>query len=259
MSNEYMVSTRYPVIEQAIGNVTAEKKILTAERDALTAFLDRITEIRINQSSGLHCNLKSATNRVIAPSRPSDNLQAVRTAYRETIMNVPHYDDEYDEPLKVHLMKELNEEVARQLLEGTALTEPLYAALIGTVKQRRTSRNSLLRTLDKERDSLQSVVDSLAEIETQAHEIGDQIGTATNSAQRETFRTNLVQLEDRCEEVATTRQTTIHQRSGTDWAGVDSDSLVAYLYHDLKTTTPALSAIAQCIETIRRHHRLCLQ
>ncbi|MFC6726651.1 hypothetical protein ACFQE1_20230, partial [Halobium palmae] len=51
---------------------------------------------------------------------PDDGLREVRAAYRDTVMGMAHYDDEYGEPLATNMAAEFSEELAGAVADGTA-------------------------------------------------------------------------------------------------------------------------------------------
>ncbi|WP_456264523.1 DUF7260 family protein, partial [Aeromonas schubertii] len=53
---------------------------------------------------------------------PTDGLNDVQQAYRETVMSIAHYDEEYDEPLAQNLAFEVGEELAAAIMTHSQLT-----------------------------------------------------------------------------------------------------------------------------------------
>jgi hypothetical protein len=188
---------------------------------------------------------------MVDASQPTSNLTAVRTAYRETVMDVPHYESEYGEPLEEHLASEIDVSLACQISRGTVLTGPVLAALRGAIEETLAKRADFLAELQRERESLESVVGRLRELERRTHEIRKHLKDGIHDSVAATLDT----LEERCAELARTRQQTIHGRSANAWSGIDEESLLWYLYGGLETKTPALRAIGSCLETVRWHQR----
>jgi hypothetical protein len=218
-------------------------------------FLCRINDIYPDKYQGSHTTIQLSPHNIQDAPGPTDALRTARTAYRDSIMSVPHYDSEYGESFKRNLTAEFNQTIAICLVTGTKFTKPIQNALIRAVKQRRYSRERFDTELQKERRLLQRVIDSLSNIESRTHQIGIQSNGAANSEQSYSLRDELNQLEVRCGSLTEARQMTIHNRRNMEWAGVGSGSLVMYLYDDLPTRTPALSAIASCLKPIHRYQR----
>jgi len=246
-----MVSVTYPRIDRAMGIVEDEIDILAAESDEFQAFLRQLETISTDSFETAASDSGTAVGTMADASRPTSNLQTVRTAYRETVMAVPHYESEYGEPLEAHLASEIDVSLACQITRGTVLTGPVLAALRGAIGETLTKRADLLTELQRERESLESVVGRLTELERRTHEIGVQLEDEAHDSVAATLET----LEERCTELARDRQRTIHGRSANAWSGIDEESLLQYLYVDLETNTPALAAIGSCLETVRRHQR----
>lgn len=246
-----MVSVTYPCLDRAMDIAQTEIDILTAERDAFDDFLARLADVSTDCLDVSPTDVGTAGATLVDQSQPTTNLDAVRTAYRETVMAVPHYESEYGESFVEHLGAEVDATLANQIAHGTVLTGPVLAALKGAIDTGRTNRHDLISELQRERASLERVGSTLTEIERQTHRIGTQLPADT----KDSLEAELAALETRCADLAKSRQQTIHGRAATAWSGVDEESLLRYLYADLETETPALSAIGSCLITIRRHQR----
>ena len=257
MTGKNMSNTIYPVVLRAIDIVKNELEIITAEREALSDFRGRISVISADDGHQLDTRIGSTSQRIVDPAEPSASLQAVRAAYRDTVMDVPHYESEYNEPFEEHVSTEFSQTIANNLINGELLTAPLHSALIKAVEQRTATRDAFRKELRQERQSLELVNDSLGDIESQTHQISSQLERVTGLEQRKSLRDELRRLETECGQLADSRQATIHQRSQRDWEGIASGSLPVYLYGELETPTPALQAIGSCIESIHENLRRC--
>jgi len=252
-----MSNTIYPVLARAIEIVTNEAEIITAEREALTEFCSRVRAIATDDDPRL--GMQTTPQRLVEKPEPSESLRAVRTAYRETVMEVPHYESEYDETFEEHVTTEFSHTIANNLTDGAVLTAPLHSALIEAVEQRTATRDAFRRELRQERQSLEFVDDSLGDIESRTHQISCRLERVTAVEQRNSLRDELRRLERECGHLADNRQATIHQRSQREWEGISSGSLLVYLYDELETPTPALHAIGSCIESIHNNLHRCNQ
>lgn len=248
-----MSSATYPIIEQATDRVDSELDIIASERSAFTTFLARISDLPVNQTSEARSVSAPAVAMHIDSQRPATSIKQIRTAYRNTVMSVPHHDVEYGDTLVENLGREFNSELAERLTNGTVLTQPVYAALVTAATNRRNTRDTMQTDLRRERNSLLTTTDALEDIEIRAYDIGNEL-TGTSGSESQVQR-DLAHLEYRCADLLETRQRVIRRRSIADWNGINTGSLAAYLYDDLKTTTPALSAIGSCLTTIRTLQR----
>lgn len=245
-----MVSVTYPRIDQAVDLIDTEIEIVTDERDAFDDFLGRLADIPTDSFDAPAGHTGAAIGTLVDSSQPTTNIVAVRQAYKETVMSVPHYQTEYGESFAEHLSAEIDNTLASQIVQGTVLTGPVLDALTGAIREARTKREDFLSGLRRERESLTGIAESLSDVERRNHRLRTQIPTDCGS-----IAPRLHALETRCMELAKTRQETIHGRSASSWSGVDDESLLGYLYADLQTDTPALAAIGSCLASVRTHQQ----
>ena len=92
------------MIDRALGIVEGELETIRTEREIFTRFLDRIQDISPD-NRGLTGRSQGdlLISAPVIESR-SDGLTQVQSAYRETVMEVPHYDREYGDTLAESLM-----------------------------------------------------------------------------------------------------------------------------------------------------------
>lgn len=253
-----MVRTRQPEIERATDVVSHELRLLRREREAFTQFLGRIQTIDVLNEQP---NSSTAEGGMVLQGRKmatTNELQQVRTAYRETVMAMPHYEQEYDDTLEESLTVEFSATLANHVTNGQVLTEMLYDALLAKSEQARDQRDRFIGSLTRERDSLQNIAVRLDEIESRAAGLSEQIAEASTTRQLRRIDDSLVRLRDRCTDCANRRQETIHNRRVSALSGLDERSLNRYLYRELDTEFPALSDVTACIETIRNQRIRCL-
>jgi hypothetical protein len=119
-------------------------------------------------------------------------------------------------------------------------------------------RETLLPALERERESLQSVRNTLDDCERRGSALGANARRTTDSVRLDSIDNQLAEIEIDCESAAATRQQLLHGRSAAALSGIGGTSLVRYLYGDCLVTCPALADIVACLDTIRRHRRYCL-
>ncbi|MFB6123658.1 MAG: hypothetical protein ABEJ78_09395 [Haloferacaceae archaeon] len=254
-----MIETRQPRIEAALDAVETERRILATEKRAFESFRSRLSAL---DSTVRTANASLATAggpSTVSDAGADDALRRVRTAYRETVMDVPHYESEYGEPLLAHLTAEFGSELAECLDAESRLTPLLHGGLVDAADRAADERRRFLSVLQRERESLERVERDLDDCERRAVELLDRIEATDESAALSRYDAELAELERRCESLAADRQETIHDRSVATLAGVDGASLARYLYADVETTCPALADVSRCVETIRRARRRCLR
>jgi hypothetical protein len=261
-----MTGTKQPHIERALDVVEAEAALLRRERDAFERFLRRVGDLQVNPpaAEAVGQTVPEASGAVPAQSTlvtgdAPDGLDGVRTAYRETVMAVPHYDREYGESLAEHAAAELGEAVAAQLVSGAAPVPVVERAVLEAAGEARDSRKGLVGILERERDSLEGVKADLDELERSVYDLGRRISDATRSGELAAIDAELEAAEKRSTDLLDRRQELLHGRSTAAVSGLEADSLVRYLYGGLETHCPALADIAACLDSIRTHRTRCLR
>ncbi|WP_159904367.1 DUF7260 family protein [Salinirussus salinus] len=261
-----MTGTRQPHIERALDVVEAETALLRRERDAFERFLRRVGNLQVNtpatgavgQTAPEASGAAPAQSTLITGDAP-DGLEGVRTAYRETVMAVSHYDREYGESLAEHAAAELGETVAAQLVSGAAPAPVVERAVVEAAGEARDSRKELVAILERERDSLEGVKADLDDLERSVYDLGRRVPSATRSGELAAIDADLEAAEQQCTDLLNRRQELLHGRSTAVVSGVETDSLVRYLYGGLETHCPALADIAACLDSIRTHRTRCLR
>jgi hypothetical protein len=255
-----MVRTRQPTIDRATALVDEEIELVEREREAFERFLARVRETEATGPGTAGGDGNGGPAALVgAESQPSERLRTVRTAYRETVMAVPHYEQEYGDTLRASVATELGETLAGHIADGHVLAPALSGALVEASERARDDRADFLRSLRRERDSLEETATELNDVERRAVELGERADTDSTSARLADVHESLAALERRCADLADRRQSTIHGRTAGQLSGVDETSLVRYLYGDrMGTVTPALSDIASCLDVIRHQQTQCL-
>jgi hypothetical protein len=252
--------TSQPRIEQALAVVTREIDCVEAELTALRRFRTRIVSIEPTARAAGTVDTSGGGVSALGARKPKPDagLRAVRDAYRETVMAVPHFEAEYDDSLEANMSTEFGPELGTQLATGTHLTPQLYDALLTASEGARDERETLLPALERERESLQSVRTKLDDCERRGAALGSNARRTTDPARLDDIDAQLAEIESDCETVAATRQRQLHSRSAAALSGIDGTSLVRYLYGECSVTCPALADIVDCLDMLRRHRRHCL-
>lgn len=212
--------------------VDEERTEVRAERDAYREFSERLAAI----DSAPPTPPDRAT-RFTSDTATTDRIQRVRTAFRETVLDTPHYDDVYDESLLEHLAGEFGPEVADGLRpeSSMSLSAP-YKQKLGVKTARALSRrDNFLDTLDDEARSIESARSALAEV------FGPLDTTIIPEWHCESFT-------ERLDDVARHRQRTIRERDSVPQ--FDEHSVCTLLYDDEPWTYPVLTAVARTRETV---------
>lgn len=212
-------------ISTAASLVAEERSEVRAEREAFAQFKQRVAGIDTAATT-------SRSRRAPVLDSPRRRWDRVRSAFRETVMGVSHYDDVYGESLPEHVAGELTPELAAGVSDGqaTAFT-PLYKrALVAATGNAIEARERFCATLD----------DELASLRTHREDLADLVATVDGASvpawHREEFAARL-------DDIARSRQETLKSR--TPASRTDGHDLSTYLYRDQHWTYPVLTAVAR--------------
>lgn len=148
-----------PNIEAARAVLSTERERVRAERDAFERFGREVRSVVPTAPAGPEPG-------GILLADGDDGLSEIREAYRETVMAVDHYAEDYDEPLARHLATEFGDDLACAVADGDGVPPGLPDALVARSREARAVRESYLDTLDDEADRLtrgRKALKSLAE------------------------------------------------------------------------------------------------
>lgn len=230
-------------IAEALDVVETEVERTDIEQTAFEVFADRIAVMDVDPPT---------------PSREMPNSHSMTTdggtantvldTYRETVMSVPHFESEYDEPLEKNMAAELGEEVAVAVIETGTMSQVLQHTLVAKAEQAAWRRERFLDTLETETDRLTSTDDELTDIVDELEAIQSGKGSGEASTQ-----VRLDRLETRCESVLKRRQTQIHDHPVNRRAKHSETvpNLQEYLYSSMSVTYPVLSTVTDILVDVR--------
>lgn len=241
------LNTVYPRIEAAIELVTAEIDTIETEKDAFESFRTRLRHLEPNRSA----SVGNGGTLTTASSFQGVDPRAVRAAYRDTVLAMDHYEDDYGEPLLDNVEIEFGESV-RAVFATDMPIPPMNRAVVETAtEQAINERDQFLRALTDERDSLRRINDQLGEIERDLHHLS---GLAPDGSDNEVSITGrldrLGSLADDSQALSVQRQRTLQRRPTPTISGIDDGSLVEYLYSHRDHRFPALVEITNMAERI---------
>lgn len=232
-----------------------ERERLLTERDAFHRFARRVESISASNGG-------RTTPPLIADEGRSDvqQLREVRDAYRDTVMSVPHYDEEYGESLRESLAAEFDDHVATALADGRQLSPLLKNAVFVQAASAKRSREKLAEALDGELTSLRTARNRLRKCERPLER------TMKPEAElRRKPTSTLIEYEEvlhreegRCEELLLDRQQEIHRENESFSRSLQFD-LQQYLYDALEVTYPVLAAGTERVRRIREQRQLVRQ
>lgn len=240
--------TRVP---NALATVEEEQQRTAAERDAFARFASRIASFEATKSTGAAGRAESI---VVAEPVKAPELCSIQEAYRETVMDVDHYEEEYDELLVTHMNEEFSAELALAVTEGETFSPQLKQALVQASNQARAERASFLQTLDQEQKSLEHAKATLMEIATAVDDLAHTRFHRRSIDKLIRMYTRSMDLEERCTQELTDRQEQLH-----DHSPIDGKELQEYLHASREWTYPVLLDGVNCISRIQKIERRLIQ
>lgn len=268
-------------LRAALAALRVERRRVVDEREAFRAFRDHASSIPT--ADGVTRRNASAANgcRAAGGNRPSggawtptggaavpgSGLAAVRDAYRETVMAVPHYEAEYGDTYERSLAEEFGPELAYALTRTAGFHPEYRQSLLDAVDTAVAERDAFRDALETETDSVENAASRLAPVRDETEAIDGEVRGRSDSADAaatepvspgfgalDACRARVETLCDDCDRIAARRQRVIadHDRS---LALPDDLDLPTYCYHDLDVSYPVLAAIGRVgdrLDALRR-------
>jgi hypothetical protein len=219
-------------LETAESVLDQEYEELEAERRAYEEFRGRIAAVETVASTSA-----VPATRATLGENPSRAAERVRSAYRETVMDVDHYDEVYGESLIEHAAAELSNELAAGLRRDAHLQfTPLFKrTLVAAVDSAIDQRETFCTILAGERNSLSW---SRNELRTLLDELdGTRVPARIG-----------VNFTDALDEIARHRQETFAGRTASP--RTDGHDLCLYLYANCDWSYPVLTAVTRLRGTV---------
>lgn len=233
-------------ISAAETTLDSERESLKDERKAMNRFHTRLASIDVSNSLSPTATTK-LKNAIIGRSRSTDSaeqLEKVEDAYRETVMSVPHYEEDYDHSLLGDLIEEFGPDLAHRLDTADALTPPLHETLLTASQQTSERRATILDVFNDEEKSLQQARNTLEELATTVLELNQQPVTEWTTNEIIATHDRLDEFESECDQLATDRQAELHSHRIASQE-VNDEGLNEYLYESLPVTYPVLADIGE--------------
>ncbi|KPN31207.1 hypothetical protein SY89_01950 [Halolamina pelagica] len=242
-------------VRAALEALRVEYEAITAEQDALKAFVSRVEQL---SPSGLKSTVEGGGVGVVgATTGQAGGMGEVRTAYRETVMDVPHYERDYGESFPVNIVNEFGDGVGGAVLANDALSPQVKRAVIASAQEGVTSRDRYLDTLDRERDRLEAAGNALDDAATRCEAVDGQRLRRRSFEELQQRYTRLETARDSLTATLDRRQEQIQAGVAFGWQRRDSESVYRYLYQDIDATYPVLADGTRLLERMDAvEHRL---
>jgi|SRR6056297_1750773 len=238
-----------------------ERRRVLAERDAFEAFADRVSALDSAPPGAAASAFEgsAAAVRTVDRAAPAGDvrLKRVLTAYRDTVMSVPHYREEYDETIAESLAAELGPDTAVALASDGTLCAGSQSALVRRGRRAAEARSSLADAIGEEIDALRAFEDDLSRVDRRRRRLLEHLdgvsGPGADAALDVWER--LGDLERECDEMAAARQSTLADPPMNPAGAVDAEEdrgFYEYLYVPTDGPRhPALAAVSELAERIR--------
>lgn len=241
-------------IRAAVAALSEEYRRVEDEQNALAGFASRIGGIAASTQMTAQANAVGTT---VTKVQGGGGMSEVRRAYEETMMSVDHYEEDYDEPLGVHLASEFGENVAGAVVTSDSVSPPLKQALIAGSKEGQAQRDQYLKGLAREEKHLQEAGSQFDASATVCSEVD---GNRLRRRPFDELRDRIERLDAERETVQSTleaRQQHLQEGVRFGWERQDSESVYRYLYEDLDVTYPVLVDGTRLLSRMREvEHRL---
>ena len=249
-------------VRDAKADARDERRRVLDERAAFEEFADRVSGLDPAPASSTASSFDGPTAAVrtvsgVDAGNGTDDvrLRRVLAAYRDTVMSLPHYGEEYDETIPKSLAAELGPDTATALASNGTLSSGAQSALVRRSRQAADARSSLAEAIDAEIDALSGYESDLSRVDRRRRRLlehldgvqGDRTGAAIDVWRR------LGELESECDRAAVERQRALDDPPMTaDAPGEEADgrSFHEYLYGP--SEGPLYPVLAQTAEIAGR-------
>lgn len=230
-------------LKTARTNLGDEQERLAAEFRAFRNFAGRVKDMEPGVPGTRPSQGAAVTT--LSVSQP-DELDPVRTAYRETVMAVDHYEDFYGESLAESVEAEFGPEVARQLTSAQRLTPQLQSELVNSADEAATLRKQALGMIRSEKRRIDDARSQLDHLERRVDNLQRVLeNEGSGESELDAVWHDLADVERDCEEVLADHQRRLSRRSRQQRLSVP------YLYRSIDVDYPALSATLDLVERVK--------
>ncbi|WP_049983076.1 hypothetical protein [Halorubrum sp. BV1] len=246
--------------------VRVERRRVGDEREAFRAFRTRVGSIasepidagdrrdasargvaggvdpeRVRNASG-YAGVADSGASVDTRAPAGSGLVAVRDAYVETVMSVPHYDVEYDDTYERSVREEFGPELCFALTRTSRFHAQYKRSLVDAVDAAIDERERFLDVIDTEAESVARAGSRLAAIDDEREAMVAEAHADADFGTLDACRARTSVLVSDVDRIAARRQRVIAD-AGRTLALDDDADVQAYLYQDLPVTYPVLAAV----------------
>lgn len=174
-----------------------------------------------------------------------DGLAAVRRSYRETVMAVDHYEEDYGESLARHATEELGPDAGPAVANAGEFSPGLQRVVVGAAASASAEREAFAERLDEELTSLASVRDGLCDLVSESREVASRLDGGFGDLEARWRRLSF--LERSVTDIVRARADELGDRP--------KPNLSEYLYEEMTVPAPVLADAAAAAGVIRDRRR----
>lgn len=255
-----LTSTLITWIPRAKDIVQTEQKRTRAERDAFEHFGNRVSALEppSPSSTTLPSDYELTRSLDPHPSSPSttNEIDVIQQAYRDTVLNTTHYEEEYNESLVQNMTIEFGENLTTAITTHSQLNPSLQQAVIQSATAASIRRARFSNRLDDEIATLTDVEQTLTTTIKRFKQVTERPRHQQSIEDLQETHQELTTCLKTCEQLIEERQT---QRTDGYTAEARTDGIVdlqEYLYCSLDVTYPVLvdatTVLEHCTTACRR-------
>jgi hypothetical protein len=236
------------LFESARERLRAERRQTVDEQEAFRAFETRLRGMRVGSAP-------AGASTVPVQRVTTTGLGAVRDAYEATVMAVPHYTEEYNEPYARHVENELGPDVATILTRGEAFDRQYRHVVLSAVSDAQQRRARFIDVLDEEETALSESAGELLGIAEELDALADETVSELSFGALEGHYTRLDTLQTTCEDLVDRRQSTLIEQRRTLQLPRSGPDIAACVYSDLDVDYPVVAATTDLLDAIDTHQQ----
>jgi hypothetical protein len=237
-------------VREAPPAIEHERECVRVERNAFREFASAVETMTVPD----RLSRGATAARLVEPNAGDDSLRTVRDCYRDTVMSVPDYEQQYGESLEAHMTAELGEDLTTAVVNGEGLTDQLRRLLVSRARAAAQQRETFLETLD---DEYESVTDGYARLQNTTTDLEETMESGLEQrpfSELTGYENDLRHEIDRHEQLLADRQEEVH-RENRQFRRSEQTFLQEYLYADLPVTFPILGATVERLGRLRDRQR----
>jgi len=243
------------VFDDIINTLLTERAQTEAEYDAFIEFGERISDQRLTSPSCSHADISGraiTAHQEYAQSQAPTRLNLIRSAYQDTVMNLPFYTDEYDDTYFESISEEFGSEIATALTTPECFGPTALNALFNRIETAKSERQNHIDACDRERDSIETAADRLIPIDQELSTLTTVNFDLQSFGALDAHHNRLSILTDHCESAAQTRQETIRKHREFYTISQEDMDVTAYFYREYDITYPVLAMCSDLTARITR-------